>query len=172
MSEKWDIIFNYWFVFWKSDGWRFQTRLANDVWRNLKESINRISRLIFTFSPVFRDLYWSTFIFLENEIFFSSVDGIQVNSPFTFESCLINKCKSYPWRLWNMTGRSQHKNQECSHCFFYLSSFLSPLSFYFPFPCSFLAKRIFGFILLSAFGLFLSQKTALFVRYVFKNSAR
>ena len=79
-------------------------------WLKKLERVNKSDfKINIHFSPVFRDLYWSTFIFLENEIYFSSVDGIQVNSPFTFESCLINKCKSYPWRLWNMTGRSQHK---------------------------------------------------------------
>ena len=35
--------------------------------------------------------------------------------------------------------KSQHKYQECGHCFFSFSSFLSPRSFYFPFPRSFLA---------------------------------
>ena len=34
------------------------------------------------------------------------------------------------------------------------------------------SRGIFGLILASAFGLFLSQKTAVFVRYVFKNPAR
>ena len=69
----------------------------------------------------------------------------------------------------NYLQRSQQNTRSAAVAFFYFSSFLSPRSFYFPFPCSFLAKRIFGLILLSAFGLFLSQKTALFVRYVFKN---
>ena len=39
----------------------------------------------------------------------------------------------------NYFQRSQNKNQECSHCFFIVPSFLSPRSFYFPFPRSFLA---------------------------------
>ena len=42
--------------------------------KNLKESINLISKLIETVSPFFLDLY--SLIFFENEIYFSSVDGI------------------------------------------------------------------------------------------------
>lgn len=48
------------FVFLKSDGWRFETRLARNVWRNLKELINRISQLIETISPFF--VQWSVFV--------------------------------------------------------------------------------------------------------------
>ena len=45
---------------------------------------------------------------------------------------------------------------------------LSPHSFYFSFPCSFLGG-IFGLILLLVF---FGQKTVIFVRYVFKYPAR
>lgn len=42
----WEVIRYLWLspLCWQSDGWRFETRLARDVWRNLKESINRISK--------------------------------------------------------------------------------------------------------------------------------
>ena len=50
---------------------------------------------------------------------------------------------------------------------------LLPFSSLFLFSLSLLfSRRIFGFILPSAFGFFLSQKTAIFVRYVFKNPGR
>ena len=90
-------------VFTKSSGCKFFTRLARLVWRNLNESINLNSILSDT---VFPSLFWysSTFTFFEKEIYFSSVEGIHVKSPFILDNCLINKWASYPWRLWNITG--------------------------------------------------------------------
>ena len=63
--------------------------MASDVWRNLNESINRISKFIGKVFPVSLSLYSPTLIFFEKEIYFSSVDGIQFNSPSKQASCLI-----------------------------------------------------------------------------------
>ena len=54
---------------------------------------------------------------------------------------------------------------------FFFSSFLSPRSVYFSSPCSFLGGFS-GLFCLWLLVFFLSQKTAIFVRYVFKNPAR
>ena len=70
------LVLNIYFVLWKSSGDKFETRLASDVWRNLNESINRISKVISA------PLISSTLIFLLNVIYFSSVDGIHVVDNF------------------------------------------------------------------------------------------
>ena len=52
---------------------------------------------------------------------------------------LITLQPKQPFSFKNYLQRSQHKKKKCSHCFFFFSSFLSPRSFYFLFPRSFLA---------------------------------
>ena len=95
------------FVFLKSDGWRFETRLARDVWRNLKELMNRISQLTETISPFF--LQWSVFVDFylpgKRNIFLLCWRNAAQS---TFESGKLfnKKMWSYPWRLWSMTGRT------------------------------------------------------------------
>ena len=47
--------------------------------------------------------------------------------------------KIYPFYQISVRRKGKNSiNLEYSHCFFFFSSFLSPRSFYFPFPCSFL----------------------------------
>ena len=77
------------FCIMKSSGCKFPTRLESDVWRNLNESINRISKFIGKVIPVILSLYSPTLFFFEKEVYFSSVDGIQFNSPSKQASCLI-----------------------------------------------------------------------------------
>ena len=93
-SKKFGITFKYVFCILKTFSSRFPTSFLRPGWRNLKESINRSSKFKFTFFHVFLDTYSSTLIFFENEIYFSSVVGIQVSSPSTFDNCLINRCVS------------------------------------------------------------------------------
>ena len=61
---------------------------------NLKESIKRISNLIGNVVPFFLEKYSPTLIFLENEIYFSSVEGIHDKSPETLASCFMKRCES------------------------------------------------------------------------------
>ena len=56
--------------------------------------MNRISNLIGNDFPIFLEKYSPTLIFLENEIYFSSVEGIHDKSPETLESCFIKICQS------------------------------------------------------------------------------
>ena len=65
-----------------------------------------------------------------------------------------------------LSNRSK-KNSSAAIAFFFFSSFLSLRSLYFPFPCSFLGGFS-GSFCLRLLVFFLSQKTAIFVRYVLK----
>ena len=56
--------------------------------------MKRISNLIGNGFPSFLEKYSPTFIFLENEIYFYSVEGIHDKSPETFESCFMKRCES------------------------------------------------------------------------------
>ena len=53
--------------------------------------------------------------------------------------------------------------------FFFFLLLVSFSSFFLFFLSLLFSRRIFGFIFPTAFGLFLSEKTAIFVRYVFRN---
>ena len=71
-----------------------------------------------------------------------------------------------------LSNRSKKKQQLAGQpLLFFFSSFLSLRSLYFPFPCFFLGGFS-GSFCLRLLVFFLSQKTAIFVRYVLKNPAR
>ena len=66
------------FLFQQYGNFEFETRLEKLVCINLKLSIKRISNMIEMFC----------FIFFENEMYFSSVDGIQLIVPLVCDNCL------------------------------------------------------------------------------------
>ena len=44
--------------------------------------------------PFFMEKFSPTLIFLENETYFSSVEGMQDKSPETLASCFMKRCES------------------------------------------------------------------------------
>lgn len=54
--------------------------------------------------PVFVSFYLSITISLENEMYFSSLFGIQLIFPSLIPTFFTNKWASYPDRLWKITG--------------------------------------------------------------------
>ena len=76
------------FLFQQYGNFEFETRLEKLVCINLKLSIKRISNMIEMFC----------FIFFENEMYFSSVDGIQLIVPLVCDNCLTPREDCEKWQ--------------------------------------------------------------------------
>ena len=122
--------------------------------------LDKINRKFFTPPPGIKDGKNGALWLLRGFIFDFGGGGWGFAVPFLS----VQDCS--PWAHKKILRGGNIKTKSAAVVFFFLlflsfsSLFLFSLSLFF-------SRRIFGLILPSAFGLFLSQKTAIFVRYVF-----